>query len=522
MRPCQRQGLALTWWHDVLLDCGQTVVKRPSAVAVASSLLVALPLLVLAMTAILIWVNEADSEKLTQARLAGAVQTVASEMGALVRRDLAALAKVDEDLGPSPQTFASRRAPARPETTPAVLIVSATGHLLPGNVPGLKSVDLSQNVFFQSLAKGAPWAISPFFLQEQTSAKTFALGRRLERDGRFAGVALMFIPADVLSATWSATDLGVDSTLGVYRLDGWMVTRYPVPDAPLDFSKSELFTKHLPTGASGLYNSNAFPAEQSNRLERYQRIDGLPLVAVVSISQEALSASFWQRVRSTALVTAPLALALFGVCLWVVAVLRHEQKVKSKLEASLEQNTTLLQESHHRIKNNLQTVAAMVALQQIPQQVKEDLTRRVAAMAALHQRMYERNSFETLDVADYLHSLAASLRAGNHDRIALVISVEPLTLPADRALSLGLIINEIVSNAYKHAFPGGRCGTIEISLVKDGDTACLHVSDDGVGYPVDSKCGMGTRLIKALSTQLGGVGQRREGRETVFELKFAT
>jgi two-component sensor histidine kinase len=152
---------------------------------------------------------------------------------------------------------------------------------------------------------------------------------------------------------------------------------------------------------------------------------------------------------------------------------------------------------------------------------------RVRAMALIHENLYRSESAAAIGAVDYIRRLANdlmaayALRAGNVD---LKLDVADVSLTPDTAFPCGLIINELVSNSLKHAFPEGRSGTICIGLQRDGDALELTVADDGKGLPegIDASSGgsLGLRLVRNLAGQLGGALQVESGPGTRFTVRF--
>jgi two-component sensor histidine kinase len=189
---------------------------------------------------------------------------------------------------------------------------------------------------------------------------------------------------------------------------------------------------------------------------------------------------------------------------------------------------------HHRVKNNLQIISSLLNLQSrhvrdpLVMQVLDDSKNRIRSMALVHERLYQSPSLARLDVAEYMRSLAANLVASygmESAHVQLLVEVEPAELGIDTAVPCGLIANELVSNALKHAFPNGREGTIIVELRTVGEGRWrLRVSDNGVGWPdgVDFRTTttLGMQLVVTLTDQLNGVVERVDGRGTTFDVAF--
>jgi PAS domain S-box-containing protein len=207
--------------------------------------------------------------------------------------------------------------------------------------------------------------------------------------------------------------------------------------------------------------------------------------------------------------------------------------VEDKLRASLKEKEVLLKEIHHRVKNNLQIVSSMLSLQM--GQIRDGRARelfmesqaRVRSIALFHEKLYQSKDLARLDISEYLKGLATGLFATygvNPDQVALSIRVEDIPLGVDAAITCGLIVNELLSNSLKHAFPRGRSGHVGIDLHGEGPRVTLEVADDGIGFPADldfrSQGTLGLRLVCILAEQVRGTIEldRREG--TRFIVRF--
>ena len=186
--------------------------------------------------------------------------------------------------------------------------------------------------------------------------------------------------------------------------------------------------------------------------------------------------------------------------------------------ASLGEKESLLQEVHHRVKNNLQLVSSLLSLQAsriADAQVAElflESRNRVRSMALVHENLYRAGNFARVPMAAHIGKLCAQLRRAyglDENRVAVEVRVDDVQLGLGRAVSCGLIVNELVSNALKHAFPGDRRGTLRITMQRTPEGRhALSVSDDGVGLPpgvaVADADTLGLQLIDDLTRQLGG------------------
>ena len=209
------------------------------------------------------------------------------------------------------------------------------------------------------------------------------------------------------------------------------------------------------------------------------------------------------------------------------------KRVENTLRASLKEKEVLLKEIHHRVKNNLQIVSSMLNLQM--DQLSDakaiglfkESQNRVRSIALFHEKLYQSRDLGRVEIAEYLKGLAHDSFATygvNPDDIVLAVDTEDIPLGVDAAISCGLIVNELVSNSLKHAFPGRRQGQVEVTLRSAGSDVVLEVADNGVGIPanfdVHSANTLGLKLVAIFTEQVGGtIDVEREG-GTRFRLRF--
>lgn len=196
---------------------------------------------------------------------------------------------------------------------------------------------------------------------------------------------------------------------------------------------------------------------------------------------------------------------------------RAKVRAERELRASNARLEALLKEVNHRVANSLQLVSAMVRIQAsaledgAARDALEDTQRRITAIGQVHRRLYSADDVESVDMQEYLDALVAELRETWSSEAAprvLSLAVESLRLPTDRAISLGVIVTELVSNACKYAYPAGS-GEVRVALIREDDTRFrLSVEDDGVGIDpaaVPRGTGVGTKLIRAMAQSLQAI-----------------
>lgn len=202
---------------------------------------------------------------------------------------------------------------------------------------------------------------------------------------------------------------------------------------------------------------------------------------------------------------------------------RAERAEGQALAVALQENRILLDEVNHRVKNSLQIVANLLrtqALRHRSQEVRQELldsSSRVLAIAEVHRRLYGEGAvYDTVELSDLIRSIAENAVPSNSDggadgggEPAMSVAVgTPLPAPVHTAVPVALIVNELLTNSYKHAFPDGRTGTVRLDMEVDGDEVRIDVADDGIGLPEgvasSSGGGFGLNTVRNLTRQIRG------------------
>ena len=221
--------------------------------------------------------------------------------------------------------------------------------------------------------------------------------------------------------------------------------------------------------------------------------------------------------------------------LGVMIDITEQKNTEEKMASSLMEKELLLKEIHHRVKNNLQVVSSLLKLQagNITDNKSHDILldsqNRVRSMALVHQKLYQSKDFSQIDFTEYISQLTENLfEAYQHKNknIDLVIKTDEAKLSIDMAIPCGLIINELVTNSLKYAFPNGKAGKVEIELKNIHNNHYeLVVKDNGVGFPrhVDFKntTSLGLQLVNTLVGQIDGDIEMENHSGTVYKIKFA-
>ncbi len=447
-----------------------------------------------------------NQERLEE-RSAAAAQVVANNAFWIDQLAQQTLRRVDTAIGPelldqTSMNLVLEGLPARAE----LYIADDTGAALFSTVDGASNVSIADRDYFEQVRDGAPFGLSSLIVSRLTGDSIFVFSKRLERDGRFAGAAMLSFPASIVRDFWAMLDFEDASTVSLVRDDGMLIARYPATDGPVSLAELPLFTEYLPAAPIGTYSSGASPVDSIARVVSYRRVEGTQIVALASISSQQTWQTFRNSVTAVILIVSPVILGLIIGSIWIVRLLYRDAARGEALEAAVEANNLLFREIHHRVKNNLQSVQSLVALQDMPESAKRDLRTRLAAMAAMHTHIYEFDSFDNIDAHDYVPSVVDEVVAAYGAQVKTVYEVEHLHVDRDHATPLALLLSELVTNSIKYAFKDQPDGEIRVSIKAAGPgRAELVVSDNGVGLsPETTIPGMGTRLLKGVVAQMAG------------------
>ncbi|HHC80692.1 MAG TPA: histidine kinase [Flavobacteriia bacterium] len=224
--------------------------------------------------------------------------------------------------------------------------------------------------------------------------------------------------------------------------------------------------------------------------------------------------------------------SLLLVLLTVLYVTYRKDKNKTKLlKKQHDEKSFLLKEIHHRVKNNLEVVSSLLALQSNQLQddaaknAMQDSQNRVHSMSMIHQRLYQGKNLASIEMKDYCFNLTAHVldSFGAEEQINVKCNMKPIELDVDTAVPIGLIVNELLTNILKYAFPDNKKGTITITLEKkDRNTLLLQVADNGVGIQegVIRGTGFGTQLISLLTQQLNGKMKTKTNKNKGTQISF--
>ncbi|MEW6011374.1 MAG: sensor histidine kinase [Euryarchaeota archaeon] len=208
-------------------------------------------------------------------------------------------------------------------------------------------------------------------------------------------------------------------------------------------------------------------------------------------------------------------------------------KKNIQLEKALEEKEMLLKEIHHRVKNNLMVISSLLSLQSRYIKDKKALAvfkesqNRAKSMALIHEKLYRSTDLKRIDFGEYIRTFSAELYhsiVGDPRQVKLELNVEHVMLDINTSIPLGLIVNELITNSMKYAFPPGTEGKIKIDFYPQDDYFILNVSDDGIGIPeevdIENTKSLGLQLVNSLTEQINGQLTVNRKDPTEFKIKF--
>lgn len=200
----------------------------------------------------------------------------------------------------------------------------------------------------------------------------------------------------------------------------------------------------------------------------------------------------------------------------LIIEIAEKNKMNLALEKSVKEKEVLLSEVHHRVKNNLAVISSLLELENLfvkektVSDILKDSKNRVKSIALLHEKLYQHQNFDKIDVQNYVKELIHFIElsySSEQKNISIQTEIAPIFLTMELALPFSLLINELITNSYKHAFEGRERGIITIELKQDKESICLSYTDDGIGFDLSESINedsIGMNLLTAFIGQLEG------------------
>lgn len=404
-----------------------------------------------------------------------------------------------------------------------VYVIDEEANVVFATVDGATGIDVTDRDYFTAVRDGALFYTSPLLVSRITDDVIFVFSKRVVRGGQFAGAIMVSFSGALLADFYRTLELDAGSTLSLVRDDGLLMARFPPTTEMLDFSEAPLFTEHVKTNGVGSFYSATSLVDDIPRVVSYRRVPDSRIIAVASISTAHIWTSLVETFSTLLLVVSPILVGLILISWWILQLLVRDAERAKELEASVELNTMLFREIHHRVKNNLASVQALVRMQNIPDTAKRDLQSRFAAMAAMHEHIYQHDRYKDIDAHDFIPPVVDQVKMAYGTDTRLVYDIDHVMVDRDHATPLALLLSELATNAFKYAFTDDQAGTLSITLRQRGDgRAKLIVRDDGAGMePQEGSNSMGMRLIRGVVGQMGGEYSYHNDNGLVFEAELA-
>jgi len=217
----------------------------------------------------------------------------------------------------------------------------------------------------------------------------------------------------------------------------------------------------------------------------------------------------------------------------IASDISERKQMEDALRVSLQEKNVLIREIHHRVKNNMQVISSLLQLQS--DQINDDSIRllfkeakdRIRSMSLVHEKLYSTEHMDTIDLAFFINDLVTNLFRSygiNNNRIQFTLEGKNVTLGIDDAVPLALILNELISNSLKHAFPGERKGKINIRIEEKQGIITIELADNGIGTPANVQINntktLGLKIVQALTEQINGSIELARNSGTRFILSF--
>ena len=408
-------------------------------------------------------------------------------------------------------------------------LVLSTSALKPG-------LDNSDRAYYRALVVGDPGTfIDEAVVGRVTGRVIFNVSRRRPTpDGSFDGVIALASEQDYWLRFYETLDHELKPSVSLVRAQGDTLVRFP-RTALGQARPSEQFLQYIRERNEHYYEVVS-RADGSKRLIGYRKLAEYPVYVVYTVSKDAVVAKWREDATMIGLTALGVIAALLTITLLLRQRILREQHLQDALseanrtlESKVDQRTdelsralrekdVLLREVHHRVKNNLQMIASLVRISgrnhpagQHP--ILDDVTRRIMAVGQVYDQVHKADDLSKLDLGAYLRSICEQLTlAIGRGGVSLRTSLEPVMVNIDTALPVGLIAQELVTNAFKHGLAQDGAAEIIVKLAREGSFAILTVRDNGPGLPVDGVAiGTGLRLVYRLAEQIGGRFRSRPG-----------
>ncbi|MCV2869097.1 ATP-binding protein [Defluviimonas sp. WL0002] len=465
-----------------------------------------------------------SSRSATEARVERTAAAAASQFSWMFHAGVQALQRIETAVdsrsqGPVPDVTLSEEVGGLPDGFQYALY-DAFGRLVRSSFRDAGQIDVSDRSYFQGVQGGSALSISSSITERVSGEEVFVLARRIDDGGRFAGATTIAVPVSTLADIAESLDLGPPSGLALTRLDGSIIARWPVAEGADDFDTA--IRLRLVQGADADRDPDGADA-QGDLILGYRKMEEWPVIAVVGVSRGTVYREFGRDLEIALIFAAPLIIGLSAALVGLFGLRARDERRERALVQANERADALMAEIVHRVKNNLQTVMSLIRLERLPPEAEADLLGRISAMVAVHEDMYSTGSQSSIAARPYLTRLVRNVAKSYSQDVDVHVDIADVDLSGDRAMQLGMLTNEIVSNAFKHALGDGRGSHLEVSLSRMGQGRLrLRIRDDGPGVNPDTNTeNLGLQLVRAFVGQIGGTITHEAGQGHCVNVDFS-
>lgn len=411
----------------------------------------------------------------------------------------------------------------------SLLLLDPSGRLVVSTSRFTPGLDNSDREYFRAQAERDQGTfVDRAVIGRVTGRVIFNVSRRRPAaDGQFDGVIALASEQEYWLRFYGTLDAALSPSVNLVRAQGDTLIRYPRTELG-QARPSEQFMQSIRERTEDYYEVVS-RADGSRRIIGYRKLAHFPVYVVFTVSKDAVIANWRKEAMMIALAALGATVALMTITLLLRQRMLRERQLQDalgeanrtleskvaqrteELSRALREKDVLLREVHHRVKNNLQMIASLVRISgrnhaSGRNPILDDVTRRIIAVGQVYDQVHKADDLSQLDLAAYLRSICDQLAmAIGRSGVSLDARLEPVMVNIDTALPVGLIAQELVTNAFKYGLPKDGDASIVVKLARDGEDAILTVRDNGPGIRADGvPIGTGLRLVTRLADQIGG------------------
>ncbi|WP_414473290.1 sensor histidine kinase [Microvirga sp. M2] len=405
-----------------------------------------------------------------------------------------------------------------------LLITDRNGQLVASSIPQISgAISFADRAWFKALRAGAESYVGSAVFGRFSHELLYTYSRRIsDLNGNFDGVAHIGLRPNFLQGLSRPDDTTEQATLGLWGRDGRVIARTGLTQQQVDsgIGHTALFNEKE-AQRTGTYREKD-PNDGVTRIISFRRLERWPVIATASTPLSVALAS-WTKGLYWSAAIAVVILAAFGWLTWLgVRLSRQTEQSQQQLRAvndelaqALADKVTLLQEIHHRVKNNLQITSSLLQMQarrfsdETVKAAFQETQNRLQSVGLIHDLLYRKETGSTINLHDYLDRLVeeiSSTYGATARDITVSLDAEPIAVDLERAAPLALVVTEAITNAFKHAFEPGRGGQVQVIARHLDGRIEIVVRDNGKGVSgiTENASSLGMKLIRAFASQLGG------------------